>query len=101
MNKIETWRRRTLAAIAVTAVNINSAYATNSSFETPAKNLIELLLTLIRYGGIILIIWGAVQLFLGINNHDATQKMSGVWMIFGGIALAVLKSILNGIGITW
>lgn len=102
MNKLKVWRRRTAAALSATALCMHSVAATDTaSFEDPAKNLIELVLTLIKYGGILLGIWGLVQLFLAMNNHDSTQKMSGVWMVFGGIAMVFLKTLLNGIGITW
>ncbi len=100
MKHLKKWCRIASALLMATPLCAFAASAANE-FETPAKNLIELVFTFIKYGGILLSIWGLVQFFIAMNNHDSTQKMGGAWMFLGGIAMVFLKSMLNGIGVTW
>lgn len=54
---------------------------------------------LARVGGVGMVVWGIVQFAISLQQHDASQKMSGIYMIVGGVLIAFAKEILTFLGI--
>ncbi len=78
-------------------VSINS----NVDAKSVGNNLIKYILDICVYGGVGLIIFGAVSIGLAVSNPDAppNQKLTGVMMILGGAIIAGVSVLLRALGV--
>ncbi len=58
-----------------------------------------LVLDVARFAGVILAIMGVVKLVVALNNDQADQIKGSVMMIFSGIVMVALKTILITMGL--
>lgn len=58
-----------------------------------------LVLDVARYAGVILAIMGVVKLVVALNNDQADQIKGSVMMIFSGVIMVALKTILVTLGL--
>lgn len=63
------------------------------------NTLINLLFTLIRAGGIVVLVIGVINLATSIQSHDASQRVNGILAMVGGLIIFFLKEILAQIGV--
>lgn len=59
------------------------------------NNLSAFVFSAIKAVGVIILGWGVVQIGLGVQGHDATQKSNGFLSFFGGLIIAFAKEILD------
>lgn len=61
-------------------------------------NLSTLIFSLIKAVGIILLLFGLVQLGLSLKSHDPSQRANSFLTILGGLVVAFAQEILTLIG---
>ena len=62
---------------------------------TVVNNLSDFIFGLIRAVGLILLGWGIVQVGLGFQSHDPSQRSNGFLTLAGGVVITFAKEILN------
>lgn len=62
------------------------------------NNLKDFMLTILSTVGVILVIWGIVQVAMGFKSQDGTQKTHGVLFLAGGAIIASVGMVLNLLG---
>lgn len=65
---------------------------------TAIDNLKNLMLSIISAAGVILVIWGIVQVAMGFKSQDGTQKAHGVLFLVGGLLIASVGTVLTVLG---
>ena len=45
--------------------------------------------------GVILLLWGIVQVGMAIKSHDPSQRANGFMTLAGGVIITFAKEILN------
>lgn len=78
-------------------VTINTNGATDAN-ELMGK-IIGILLTITRFVGVALVVYGVYEVFMSYQNQQPEAKTKGIIMALSGVAMVALKSILSGIGI--
>ena len=86
-----------LSMVAVFVIFPPIAFASNDPIQV-VNNLSDLMFSLIRAVGIIILGWGIVQVGMSIQSHDASQRSQGFLCLFGGLVIAFAKEILAAIG---
>lgn len=75
-----------LFGTAVTAtINV---YATDG--EKQYNNVLDWILMWIGRAGIVLTVWGAVQIALSVSNEDATQRRNGILQLISGLMVMAI-----------
>ena len=59
------------------------------------NNLKNFMFQIISAIGIILLLWGIVQVGMAIKSHDPSQRANGFMTLAGGIIIAFAKQILE------
>lgn len=99
-NKLITIKRvLTLSYIALvltTTLGVTPVYAAGDPI-TVVNNLSNLIFSLIRAIGMILLGFGIVQVGLSLKSHDPSQRANGFMTVAGGIIITFAKEILNTI----
>lgn len=68
--------------------------ATNEPLQV-INNLKDFMFQIISSIGIILLLWGIVQVGMAIKSHDPSQRANGFMTLAGGIIIAFAKQILE------
>lgn len=68
--------------------------ATNEPLQV-INNLKEFMFQIISSIGVILLLWGIVQVGMAIKSHDPSQRANGFMTLAGGIIIAFAKQILE------
>ena len=58
-------------------------------------NILGIVLTVFRYIGIFMTVWGVAMVVMAFRNEDAEGKTKGIMVAVAGIVLVTLKSILG------
>ena len=77
------------------SVTINSSVDAGNAIS----NLIGLIITLVRYIGIVFVAIGVYQFAMSMKDQDANEKSRSIQMLIAGCAMIGLKSLLKGIGV--
>ena len=82
-----------------------SVMLTLFSFATPAlaadpatdavKNLSTFLFSIVRLVGIMMLLFGVVQLGLSLKGHDPSQRAAGLLTVVGGLLVTFSKEIIE------
>ena len=59
--------------------------------------VVEITLTLFRYVGIVLMVWGIGSLVLALKNDDPDSKVKAIWLIVVSAVLIVLKTLVQAV----
>lgn len=59
------------------------------------NNLKNFMFQIISAIGIILLLWGIVQIGMAIKSHDPSQRANGFMTLAGGVIIAFAKQILE------
>lgn len=59
------------------------------------NNLKNFMFQIISAIGVILLLWGIVQVGMAIKSHDPSQRANGFMTLAGGIIIAFAKQILE------
>ncbi len=70
-----------------------AAYATGP--VEVVSNLTNVMFDLTRAAGIIILLWGIVQVGMAIQSHDAGQRSQGFLVLAGGAIICFAKEILG------
>ena len=94
-------------SMSVAAFNMPVAYAKPASSEaqvdidqpmnTVVTQIANVVLTIFRYVGIVLLIWGIAQVVMGFRNEDSDSKIRGIMTVVVAIVLILLKTIVKAI----
>ena len=76
------------------------AFATDDPLQV-VNNLSEFIFGLIRAIGMILLVFGIVQVGLSLKSHDPSQRANGFLTLAGGIIITFAKEILSLITGWW
>ena len=80
------------------ALFTTTAFATGGDPITVVNNLSDFIFSAIKAIGVIILVWGIVQVGMSIQSHDASQRSQGFLCLFGGLVIAFAKEILSAIG---
>jgi len=93
-------RLRTLAILTVTTCLLAvPAFAADGDPLTIINNLSNMIFSCVKAIGIIVLLWGMVQVGMSVQSHDASQRTQGFLCLFGGLLIAFAKEILAAIGV--
>ncbi len=78
------------------SVTINSGTADAGDLM---GRIIGILLTITRYVGVALVIYGVYEVVMSFMQNQPEAKTKGIVMALAGVAMIALKSILSAVGI--
>lgn len=61
--------------------------------------IIGILLTITRYVGVALIIYGVYEIIMSFMQNQPEAKTKGIIMSLAGVVMVALKSVLKGLGV--
>lgn len=79
------------------AVTVSSG--TGADAGTLMGKIIGILLTITRYVGVALVIYGVYEVVMSFMQNQPEAKTKGIIMALAGVVMIALKSILVGVGI--
>lgn len=79
------------------AVTVNSG--TGADAGDLMGKIIGILLTITRYVGVALVIYGVYEVVMSFMQNQPEAKTKGIIMALAGVVMIALKSILVGVGI--
>lgn len=86
-------------AATITGTYAMAAYNNNTSI-TGASNIINLLLSITKYAGIGLAVFGAYELAMSFLQNQPEAKTKGIIMLIAGVIMFGAPTILTTIGIS-
>lgn len=75
--------------------DVSSTTGENASADTLMSNVIGILLTIARYAGIALLVYGIYEVVMSFMQQQPEAKTKGIIMAICGIVLIALKSLVN------
>lgn len=96
--KVRKILRFSLKAILIALVLVlgnNTVFAATNDPLAVINNLKDFMYQIIGAIGIILLLWGIVQVGMAIKSHDPSQRANGFMTLAGGIIIAFAKQILE------
>lgn len=98
--KVQLVTRSVLSTLFVIMASCSFVLASDNPAAEAISNFTEIIVGIVTAIGVILAIWGVVQVGLSVPSHDTSQRASGFLALAGGIIVAVaphiVVSILNG-----
>lgn len=85
------------ASDVITSGTFNTGNADN--LTNLMGSIIGMMLTIARYAGMALTIWGIVKTVMAYKDDNVNEITQGIRLAIVGIFLVALKSILTGVGI--
>ena len=91
----------TMTAAQVFADDFGSVTVTSSdvSANTVMGKVIGMLLTITRFAGVALTVYGVYEVVMSFTQNQPEAKTKGVIMTLSGVIMVALKSVLQGFGI--
>ena len=77
------------------SVNINP----NTSPEQAMGAVIGVILTVMRYVGVAMVVYGVYEIIMSIQNNQPEAKTKGIIMALSGVVMIGLKTVLTQFGI--
>ncbi len=80
-----------------------STTVTISSSTDPATamgTVIGVILTIMRYVGVAMLVYGVYEIIMSIQNNQPEAKTKGIIMALSGVVMIGLKTVLQQFGIT-
>lgn len=100
VRKISTAANITCAAAMASLVAVPAFAAPDTgSAQGAVFSLINIMLSIFRYVGIALFVWGVIQFILATKRSDADSKADAIQTALCGIALIFIGVIVGGMGI--
>ena len=87
----------TMSILTVVSLILNMimpVYATDDPISI-INNLSDFIFSLTRSVGIIILIFGVVQIGMSYQSHDPSQRTNGVFTLVGGIIITCAKEIIG------
>jgi hypothetical protein len=79
-----------------TSVTVNE----NATMDSVMGNVIGFLLTMTRWVGVALLIYGVYEIVMSFMQNQPEAKTKGIIMAFAGVVLIALKSALSLMGVS-
>lgn len=79
--------------------SVNVSTPTNVSANNLMGNIIGILLTITRFVGLALLIYGVYEIVMSFMQQQPEAKTKGIVMALAGVVMIALKSVLTGLGI--
>lgn len=100
---IKNLKGRKILKISVKAIVIalilvcgnNTVFGATNEPLTVINNLKDFMFQIISAIGVILLLWGIVQVGMAIKSHDPSQRANGFMTLAGGVIIAFAKQILE------
>lgn len=90
---------KTSAKVGITALlliaNSGVVFGATDDPLSVINNLKNFMFQIISAIGVILLLWGIVQVGMAIKSHDPSQRANGFMTLAGGIIIAFAKQILE------
>lgn len=83
-----------LSVMTVFIIFAPAAYAAGDPVAV-VNNLSNFMFSLVRAVGIIILLWGIVQVGMSIQSHDPSQRSNGFLILAGGAIITFAKEILS------
>lgn len=83
-----------LSMMVVFAIFVPVAFADGDPVQV-VNNLSNVMFSLVRAVGIIILLWGVVQVGMSIQSHDPSQRSNGFLILAGGVIITFAKEILD------
>ncbi len=83
-------------------MNIDSVTINTNSISDPVTGMNKIfgvILTVMRFVGIGLTVWGIYAIVMSITQDRPEEKVKGISMALSGIVLIALKSVLIAVGV--
>lgn len=96
-------RQFNMIFIAVLMIMVTSVpvFAAGGSYDTGALfgRLLGIVVSLFRWVGIVLLVWGVCQFLLAIKRSDSESKSDAIQTIVCAVALIVLRTLVDALGL--
>lgn len=113
MNKIKKFMKRAYFSLATmgvvaqaTTVNAFAFGTDNVTVNTTSTNadslmgkIIGILLSITRYVGVALVIYGVYEIIMSFMQNQPEAKTKGIIMALSGVVMVALKSVLVSVGV--
>ena len=76
-------------------ITVSNASASKESVDTLMNNVIGILLTIARYAGIALLVYGIYEVVMSFMQQQPEAKTKGIIMAICGVVLIALKTLVN------
>lgn len=98
--KVQLVTRGVLSAVFVVSSYCGVALASDNPAKDAILSFTDIIVGIVTAIGVILAIWGVVQVGMSIPSHDTSQRAQGFLALAGGIVVAVaphiVRSVLSG-----
>lgn len=84
-----------LAAVLLSLATASAAFAAGTDPLAAINNLSDFVFQAIKAIGMLILLFGLVQLGLSIQSHDTQQRSQGILCMLGGLIIAFAKEILD------
>ena len=73
--------------------------AGDTSVDSLIGTIVGIILTMFRYAGIVLLVWGVAQFVMAMKRSDSESKGDAIQTIIAAIVLIGLKTVVTSLGI--
>ena len=73
--------------------------AGDTSVDSLVGTIVGIILTMFRYVGIVLLVWGVAQFVMAMKRSDSESKGDAIQTIIAAIVLIGLKTVVTSLGI--
>ena len=67
--------------------------------DGPMKQVLNILLTIMRYAGFAMVIYGVYEIIMSVQNNQPEAKTKGIIMALSGVVMISMKSVVNAFGL--
>ena len=93
------------SVLSVCGIAIPTAFADESTTDKIVGSIIDVIVDIFKYIGIILLVWSVGMLVLAFKNEDADSKSRAIMLLVVSLVLigigAFLEPILSAAGVSW
>lgn len=76
-----------------------SITATDTDAGALMGKIIGILLTVMRYVGVAMVVYGVYEIVMSIQNNQPEAKTKGIIMALSGVIMIAIKSVLSSLGL--
>lgn len=81
------------------AVTFNTSTLDNAKADTLMSNIIGILLTITRWVGVAIVVFGVYEIVMSFTQDMPEKKVKGITLALAGVIMIALKSLLAFVGI--
>ena len=99
-NQITDSTRKILKGYQVMGMILGGTPGGTTTPDEAINNLGSMIQKIVVAIGVIMALWGIVQVGMSMAQHDPSQRMNGFLVLAGGILVAIAPGVLTTLGIT-